>query len=135
MAILLMVGMITRLPRGGGGCFLGGDSGRTNYPFAQHPVEESKMEIISSIHYDVYIMMTRTQVSFERPMLRRARDRAGKLGISLAEYIRRLVAQDLEQEPAPSDPSAVFDLGSSGGSDIAADKDAMVGRAFGKGAS
>lgn len=75
-------------------------------------------------------MMTRTQLSFERRMLKRARDRAGKLGISLAEYVRRLVARDLEGNPAPADPSAVFDLGSSGSSDIAAEKDAMLGEAF-----
>ena len=82
------------------------------------------------LHYDVSIMMTRTQVSFERLMLKRARERAGKLGISLAEYIRRLVAQDLEMGPQTSDPSVVFDLGSSGASDIASDKDRMLGEAF-----
>jgi hypothetical protein len=78
-------------------------------------------------------MMTRTQLSFERQMLKRARDRAGKLGISLAEYVRRLVAQDLEKAPAPADPSIVFDLGSSGGSDIASEKDAMLAEAFARG--
>ena len=79
-------------------------------------------------------MMTRTQISFDRPMLKRARDRAGQLGISLAEYVRRLVAQDLEAGAVPADPSAVFDLGSSGSSDIAANKDAMLGEAFSGGA-
>lgn len=74
--------------------------------------------------------MTRTQLSFERRMLKKARDRAGQLGISLAEYVRRLVAQDLEAEHGPADPSAIFDLGSSGSSDIASDKDAMLGEAF-----
>lgn len=74
--------------------------------------------------------MTRTQISFERRMLKRARARAGKLGISLAEYVRRLVAEDLEGSPAPVDPSAVFDLGSSGSSDIASNKDRMLGEAF-----
>ena len=34
------------------------------------------------LHYDVGIMMTRTQLSFERRMLKRAQDRAGKLGIN-----------------------------------------------------
>lgn len=64
-------------------------------------------------------------------MLREARDRAGGLGISLAEYVRRLVAEDLKgEEPAAVDPSAVFDLGSSGGSDIARDKDSMLREAF-----
>ncbi len=75
-------------------------------------------------------MMTRTQLSFEREMLREARDRAGELGISLAEYVRRLVAADLEGDQPSVDPSSVFDLGSSGGSDIARDKDSMLRRAF-----
>ncbi len=75
-------------------------------------------------------MMTRTQLSFEREMLHEARARAGELGISLAEYVRRLVAADLKGEVQDIDPSAVFNLGSSGGSDIARDKDAMVRRAF-----
>lgn len=75
-------------------------------------------------------MMTRTQLSFKREMLRDARERAEELGISLAEYVRRLVAADLEGEEPPVDPSAVFNLGSSGGSDIARDKDAMLREAF-----
>jgi hypothetical protein len=75
-------------------------------------------------------MMTRTQLSFEREMLRRARERAGELGISLAEYVRRLVAEDLEDQGPSADPETVFDLGSSGASDVAAEKDAMLGDAF-----
>lgn len=74
--------------------------------------------------------MTRTQLSFEREMLRRARTRADQLGISLAEYVRRLVAQDLGERSVPGDPTLLFDLGSSGGSDIASGKDAMVAAAF-----
>jgi hypothetical protein len=75
-------------------------------------------------------MMTRTQLSFEREMLRRARSKAGDLGISLAEYVRRLVAEDLGDPTPITDPKAIFDLGSSGGSDVARDKDRMVGEAF-----
>ena len=78
-------------------------------------------------------MMTRTQLSLDREMLRRARQRAGQLGISLAEYVRRLVAEDLGERATAADPSVVFNLGSSGGSDIAAEKDAMIADAFGKG--
>lgn len=63
-------------------------------------------------------------------MLSEARDRAGQLGISLAEYVRRLVAADLGGEDPAVDPSVVFDLGSSGGSDIARDKDSMLRAAF-----
>jgi hypothetical protein len=76
-------------------------------------------------------MMTRTQLSFEREELQRARDRANQLGISLAEYVRRLVAEDLGEGARGASPVAVFDLGSSsGGSNIAVDKDAMIAEAF-----
>jgi hypothetical protein len=64
-------------------------------------------------------------------MLHRARAKAGHLGISLAEYVRRLVAEDLGDAPAAAAPSAVFDLGSSGGSDIGRNKDELIGEAFG----
>ena len=74
--------------------------------------------------------MTRTQLSFEREMLRRARTRANQLGISLAEYVRRLVARDLGERPSQGDPSAVFDLGRSRGSDVGRQKDRMLADAF-----
>ena len=81
--------------------------------------------------YDAYIMLARTQISLKPEELLRARERASQLRISLAEYIRRLVARDLG-EPAPkADPSVVFDLGDSGGSDIARNKDRMLGEAIG----
>lgn len=75
-------------------------------------------------------MMARAQISLEPEMHRRARERATQLGISLAEYFRRLVARDLGQPRQRVDPSAVFNLGSSGGADIARDKDAMLGAAM-----
>ena len=50
--------------------------------------------------------------------------------MSLAEYMRRLVARDLAGPEAKADVTCIFDLGSSGGSDIARDKDAMIGDAF-----
>jgi hypothetical protein len=74
--------------------------------------------------------MTRTQLSFEREVLRQAQVRAGELGISLAEYVRRLVARDLGVRAPPSDPSLVFDLGRSEESDIARRKDVMLAEAF-----
>ena len=77
--------------------------------------------------------MTRTQLSFEQEMLRRARDRAGQLGVSLAEYVRRLVAEDLGSRRKSTSPSAVFDLGTSAGSDIARNKDSMLGEAHSAG--
>lgn len=74
-------------------------------------------------------MMARTQVSLDLETQRRARKRASELGISFAQYIRGLVARDLATPPRPSDPSLVFDLGTSGGADIARNKDAMIGEA------
>lgn len=74
--------------------------------------------------------MTRTQLLFESETLQRARARAGQLGISLAAYVRRLVDEDLGGSTRTADPTAVFDLGSSGGADVASDKDAMLGDAF-----
>jgi len=52
------------------------------------------------------------------------------LGVSLAEYVCRLVASDLGSSQAAANPVAVFDLGASGGSDVAKDKNAMIAEAF-----
>jgi len=54
-------------------------------------------------------MMARTQITLDPELHRRARERAAELGISLAEYIRRLVARDLEPTPK-ADVSELFDL-------------------------
>ena len=75
-------------------------------------------------------MMARTQITLEPEVQRRARQRASDLGVSLAEYLRRLVARDLGNPPAKADPALVFDLGVSRRSDIARDKDAMIAEAF-----
>jgi hypothetical protein len=56
-------------------------------------------------------MMARTQITLDPELHRRARERAAELGISLAEYVRRLVAQDLAGPGPRLDISAVFDLG------------------------
>lgn len=73
--------------------------------------------------------MIRTQIALDRELRNRARKRAAELGISLAEYIRRLLANDLSASPSTSDISIVFDLGDSGGSEVASHKDEMVGEA------
>jgi hypothetical protein len=78
-------------------------------------------------------MMTRTQLSFEDEELRRARARAQEMGISLAEYVRRLVATDLGPRARGQSPNAVFDLGASAGSDVAVDKDRMIAEAYSAG--
>ena len=77
--------------------------------------------------------MTRTLISLDRDLLERTRQRAADLGISLAEHVRRLLAADLGESRAPVDPSVVFDLGRSGGSDVARDEDAMIGAAVAAG--
>lgn len=74
-------------------------------------------------------MTSRTQITLSPELQKRAKERASQLGISFAEYIRRLVAIDLKEPAPPTEPSAVFDLGGSGGSDIARDKDKLLGEA------
>ena len=49
---------------------------------------------------------------------------------SLAGYVRRLVPNVLSESVPSADKSIVFDLGSSGGSDIATAKDRMIGEAI-----
>lgn len=74
-------------------------------------------------------MMVRTQISLDSELHTRARARAAALGVSLAEYMRRLVDRDLAESPRSIDRSIVFDLGASGTSDIASEKDRMIGEA------
>ena len=75
-------------------------------------------------------MMAKTQITLETEMQRRARQRANDLGVSLAEYFRRLVARDLARPLAEPLVDRIFDLGSSGESDIAKRKHSMVAEAF-----
>ena len=58
----------------------------------------------------------RTQITLDPEIHRRARWHASELGISLAEYLRRVVVRDLGDHPTKADPVRVFDLGRSGGS-------------------
>jgi len=75
-------------------------------------------------------MMARTQITLPPEEHVRARRRAAALGISLAEYVRRLVARDLAKPPRKGKPSAVFDLGDSGGADVAHHKNEYLAQAF-----
>ena len=75
-------------------------------------------------------MTSRTQIVLDREAHRQAQAKAAQMGISLAEYVRRLVARDLGRPKRRVDRSAVFALGRSGGSDIARDKDGMVAEAL-----
>jgi len=75
-------------------------------------------------------MNQRTQVTLDPDLQRRAHAKAADLGISFAEYVRRLVASDLGERKRKVDVSAVFDLGASDEpTDIARDKDKMLGEA------
>ncbi len=75
-------------------------------------------------------MVARTQITLEPELHRRARSKALDLGMSFAEYIRRLVSHDLGSTSKPASPATVFDLGASGSSDIAANKHDMLAQAF-----
>ncbi len=74
-------------------------------------------------------MVTRMQVTLEEPEHRKAKQKAAALGVSLAEYIRRLVAADVEDAQPPVDVSIVFNLGKSDGSEVARHKDAYLAAA------
>lgn len=74
--------------------------------------------------------MARSQITLDPEIQRRAHKRASELGVSFAEYVRSLIARDLGGPRKAANVSAVLNLGSSGGSDIARNKDEMIGEAF-----
>jgi hypothetical protein len=75
-------------------------------------------------------MKARTHITMDPELQRRAHAKAAELGISFAEYVRRLVADDLGEPKRKVDVSILFDLGASAEpTDIARDKDKMVGEA------
>jgi hypothetical protein len=75
-------------------------------------------------------MNARTQVTLDPEMQRRAHAKAAELGISFAEYIRRLVANDLGEIKPQFDISSMFGIIDEGPpTDIARDKDKMIGDA------
>ena len=75
-------------------------------------------------------MTARTQITMDPEMQRRAHAKAAALGISFAEYVRRVVAQDLGEAKPKADISMIFDLIKDGPpTDIARDKDKLVGEA------
>ena len=75
-------------------------------------------------------MSGRTQITMDPRLQRRAHAKASALGISFAEYVRRLVKRDLGEPRRKVDVSILFDLGASREpTDIARDKDKMLGEA------
>ncbi len=76
-------------------------------------------------------MTTRTQIYLPSEDHKRARLRATEQGISLAEYVRRLVRDDLAGDgQGINDVSTIFGIGSSGGSNIARLKDTYLAEAL-----
>jgi hypothetical protein len=80
-------------------------------------------------------MPVRQQISMPLALKRRAQAKAAQQRISFAEYLRRLIAQDLGP-PKPRhrpDISVIFDLAKGGPrTNIARDKDKMLGEAVWK---
>jgi hypothetical protein len=73
-------------------------------------------------------MNARTQITIDPDMQRRAHAKAAELGISFAEYVRRVIANDLGEPRPKADISIIFDLGASEKpTDIARDKDKLLG--------
>lgn len=75
-------------------------------------------------------MLFRTQINLPGEDHRRAKARAAELGISLAEYVRRLIRRDLDDAQPRADISAIFDLfASDEPTDVARFKDEYIGAA------
>ena len=73
--------------------------------------------------------MVRTRISLDPERHAQAQARAAAQGISLAEYVRRLIDRDLAEQARAVDRSVVFDLGTSRRTDIASNKARMIGEA------
>lgn len=71
-------------------------------------------------------MMVRTQISLPPGDHRRAKERAAELGVSLAEYIRNLIAQDLREPRGRADVTRLFALRESGRGDVSSNIDAHL---------
>ncbi len=75
-------------------------------------------------------MNIRTQITIDPELQRLAHARAAELGISFAEYVRRLLAHDLGPVRRKAHISTVFDLIDEGPpTHIARDKDQMLAEA------
>ena len=76
-------------------------------------------------------MTQRTQIILPADDHRAARRRAAERGISLAEYVRRLVHEDLTEAGSKpkADISEIFGIGNSGGSNVARYKDEYLDEA------
>jgi hypothetical protein len=61
----------------------------------------------------------RTQIALDPEQHARVKQKAASLGITMAEYIRRLVDDDLAGVDPQASPVSIIGIGRSGGSDIA----------------
>ena len=52
---------------------------------------QASCDITASTRYDDAFVMARTQITLQRKVQRRARQRAHDFGLSLTEYVRRLL--------------------------------------------
>jgi hypothetical protein len=78
-------------------------------------------------------MNARTQITIDPKIQKRARAKAARLGISFAEYVRRLVTSDLGLPRKKGDISILFDLVDEGlPTDIVRGIDIMLGQAVWK---
>lgn len=71
----------------------------------------------------------RTQIALEAEQHAQVKQKAASLGITMAEYIRRLVDRDLGSAGPQADVKGIIGIGSSGGSDIANDRSDVVAAA------
>ena len=76
-------------------------------------------------------MTQRTPIYLSSDEDRRSRRRAADLGISLAEYVRRLVRRDLDGSEPGGRVEALFGLGHSGSPDISSLKGEYIADAIG----
>ena len=68
----------------------------------------------------------RTQIALEAEQHAQVKQKAAALGITMAEYIRRLVDRDLGGSATSADVSSIIGIGRSGGSDIASEGTAVA---------
>lgn len=72
----------------------------------------------------------RTQIALDPEQHAMVKQKAATLGVSMAEYIRRLVEHDLGSSDTHADPAGIIGIGRSGGSDIAAEGKSAVAAAI-----
>lgn len=77
----------------------------------------------------VAVMNRPVQVMLDPSDRRRARRRAAESGLTLTEYIRGLVHQDLESWVPEADPVAIIKIDDSGAPDPAIPHDQSIGEA------